>query len=111
MFIARHFSSSSAKVQGGRAGSGQRTATTFALPSLLILGFGKIALMACDKARMEWKQTASSFYDFEGEKRAATASTSSISDTRSKNSWSGLPFCLTPIRTDQSPPVTGTGMA
>lgn len=56
-------------------------------------------------------QTASSFYDFEGEKRAATASTSYVSDTRSKNSWSGLPFCLTPIRTDQSPPVTGTGMA
>lgn len=62
-------------MQGGRAGSGQRIATTFALPPLLILGFGKIMLLACDKARMEWKQTRSVF---EGEKRAAIASTNNF---------------------------------
>lgn len=93
-------------MQGGRAVSGQRIATTFALPSLLILGFGKI-MLACDKAQMEWKQTGSGF---EGEKKAVTASTKSVSDTRSRNSWPGIPFCLTPIRTEQTPPVAGTGM-
>lgn len=61
-----------------------------------------------DKAQMEWKQPGSVF---DGEKKAVTVSTDNVSDTRSRNSWPGLPFCLTPTRTEQSPPVAGTGMA
>lgn len=95
-------------MQGGRAGSGQRVTTTFALPSLLILNFGKIMLLAHYKARMEWKQAGSGF---EWEKRAVKASTNNVSDSRSRNSWPGLPFCLIPIRTEQSSPVAGTGKA